>query len=258
MSATYFESLSGIRGLAAAVVFISHLVQIHFLRFTGLGTPLHQLSSLASEYAVMVFFVLSGYLITHSLEENISRNGRLRLDIFLTARMARIYPPLLFSIVLSATVFFVIKMYGLPGSGAPLSIPGDLYAAREVIHLSILEIVGAIVMLQGMLEINGPLWSIYIEAKLYVLFAIILSLFTGRKSPILVGAFFLIAWSGIKFNPGFANYAAVWLTGSLAYYIWTERQERLNRIILCGTLIGVILVMQIVQSFLRGGGGGGM
>lgn len=81
MSRSYFDNLSGIRGLAAAVVLLSHLVQLHFLRFIGLNTPLHQISSITSEYAVVVFFILSGYLITHTLEANIERNGKLRLSV---------------------------------------------------------------------------------------------------------------------------------------------------------------------------------
>ena len=89
MSRSYFENLAGIRGVAAAVVLLSHVVQLHFLRFIGLNTPLHQITSITSEYAVVVFFILSGYLITHTLEANIERTGKLRLDVYAAARIAR-------------------------------------------------------------------------------------------------------------------------------------------------------------------------
>jgi peptidoglycan/LPS O-acetylase OafA/YrhL len=248
MSACYFYNL-------AAVVLVSHLVQLHFLRFIGLGTPLHQISSFASEYAVVVFFILSGYLITHTLEENIEHNGKLRLDVFAAARFARLYPPLLFAIGVSLVVFFIMDVFGLPGRGRPMSLPGDIYTAREVIHLHLSEIGGALAMMHGMLEINGPLWSLYMEAKLYALFACALALSIGRRSLVqmlMLGAVFVfVAKAGVEYNPGFAGYAAVWLIGALAYYAWNERDDWRNRLLLCGGLIAFIIVAEgwhVLQS----------
>lgn len=246
MSAAYFDNLAGVRGLAAAVVLVSHVVQVHFLRFIGLGTPLHQVSSFASEYAVVVFFILSGYLITHTLEANIERNGRLRLGVFAAARFARLYPPLLYAIGVSLAVFLIMDFFALPGRSGPLSLPGDIYAAREIVHLRLSEIGGALAMMQGMLEINGPLWSLYMEAKLYVLYACALALFTGRRSVFLAVVFVAVAWSGVKYNPGFAGYAAVWLTGALAYYVWNDsgRAGWHNRFQLCAGLIFAIIAAE--------------
>lgn len=241
------------RGLAAVVVLISHVVQLHLLRFTGLGTPLHQISSFASEYAVVVFFVISGYLITHTLEVNIERNGRLRLDVFLAARVARIYPPLIYAILVSLAVFLVMDLFDLPGRNGPMSLPGDVYAAREVVNLRFSEVARALVMLNGMLEINGPLWSIYIEAKLYALFACALALITGRRSFMLAVVFNLILWSGIKYNPGFIGYAVVWLIGALAYYIWNERDGCFNRLLLCSSMIAFIILVEGAR-LVQGGG----
>lgn len=251
MSGSYFNNLANVRGLAAVVVLMSHVVQIHFLRFIGLGTPLHQVSSVSSEYAVVVFFILSGYLITHTLEANIKQNGRLRLSVFLTARIARLYPPFLYAIAVSLTVFIVMDVFGLPGRHGPLSLPGDLYAAREIIDLPLGEIKQALLMLQGMLEINGPLWSLYMEAKLYILFACVMAIATGRRSLvqmlILVGMFYSVAKAGVELNPGFAGYAVVWLTGALAYYVWNEHGNWSNRMLLCG---GLILFIVLAEGYL--------
>lgn len=240
MSRSYFDNLAGIRGVAAAVVLFSHVVQLHFLRFIGLNTPLHQISSITSEYAVVVFFILSGYLITHTLEANIERNGKLRLDMYAAARVARLYPPFLYAIGVSIAVFLVMDIFGLPGSSGPLSLPGDFYSAREVVHLSLGEIKQALFMLQGMLEINGPLWSLYMEAKLYVLFACALALITGGgivRKLICAVIFYYVAKAGLDLNPGFAAYAAIWLIGALAYYVWNERTGLRDRVLMCLVLI---------------------
>ena len=252
MSASYFSNLAGVRGMAAVIVLVSHVVQLHFLRFIGLGTPLHQIFSLASEYAVVVFFILSGYLIAHTLETNIERNGKLRLGVFAAARIARLYPPLLYAVGVSLVVFLIMDVFGLPGRAGPLSLPGDVYAAREVVHLRASEIGGALTMMQGMLEINGPLWSLYMEAKLYALYACALALATGRRSLVLTAVFLAVAWSGQKFNPGFANYAAMWMTGALAYYVWNERSSRRNRLLLCGGLIAVIFAAESWRALQNG------
>lgn len=241
MSRSYFENLAGVRGAAAAVVLFAHVVQLHFLRF-GLNTSLHQVSSIASEYAVVVFFILSGYLITHTLEANIERNGKLRLDVYAAARIARLYPPFLYAIGVSLLVFLVMDLFDLPGRSGPMRLPGDLYAARDIVHLPLGEIKRALLMLQGMLEINGPLWSLYMEAKLYVLFACALAMISGGRgivsiTVILAVVFYFVAKAGVELNPGFAGYAAMWLIGASAYYVWSERAIGGNRILMCAGLI---------------------
>jgi peptidoglycan/LPS O-acetylase OafA/YrhL len=141
-----------------------------------------------------------------------------------------------------------MDFYELPGRAGPLSLSGDIYAAREVVHLSLSEIRDALFMKQGMLEINGPLWSLYIEAKLYVLYACAIALISGRCSlvrmPALAALCFLMAKLGLESNPDFAAYAAIWLTGALAYYVWNERSGWLSRLLLCGGLILLIIVTE--------------
>lgn len=248
MSTVRFDNLAGVRGLAAAIVLISHVVQIHLLRFVGLNTPLHHISSVSSEYAVVVFFILSGYLITHSLESNVKRNGRLRLWLFTAARIARLYPPFLYAIGISLTIFLTMDLFNLPGRNSPLRLPGDLYAAREIVHLSLGEIKNALLMLQGMLEINGPLWSLYIEAKIYVLYACALGLLLGKRNLVqmllLIAVFLFVAKAGIELNPGFAAYAAVWLIGALSYYIWNNPRNWRSRILLCSGLITCCIALE--------------
>lgn len=246
MSGSHIDRLSGVRGLAALVVLLAHLVQIHLLRFEGLGTPLHRVSSVASEYAVIVFFVLSGYLITHTLEANIRRHGTVDMGEYLAARMARLYPPFLLAVAVSIAVYLCLDTLALPGRAGAMTLPGDLYAAREIVHLHGSEVLSALFMVSGMLEINGPLWSLYIEAKLYLVLACTLALLTGhRRRWALVATLAVVLWSGFRHNPGFALYAAIWLCGSLGYYLWNEGGRALNRrrAQLCAlTVVGLAMV----------------
>ena len=164
-SASGIADLSGVRGGAALIVLFAHVIQVFWLRFSGLDTFLHLSSSAASHYAVVTFFVLSGFLITHSIELNARRYGRLRLDVFFAARIARLYPPLLVAIALSVAIYLLLGYFDLPGRAGQMKLVNDLYSAREIIHVTPREWLSALLMSHGMLEINGPLWSLYMQAN---------------------------------------------------------------------------------------------
>ncbi len=69
-------SLYGLRGLAAFTVVLSHL----------------GLAAFNANYAVICFFVLSGFLITHLLLREFDRTGDISLRQFYTRRALRIFP----------------------------------------------------------------------------------------------------------------------------------------------------------------------
>ncbi len=78
MPTSRFEHLDGLRGLAATVVLVSHgVIALDFALFTGRvehshgawdvglsGAPFSIVS--AGDFAVCVFFVLSGFVLTHA------------------------------------------------------------------------------------------------------------------------------------------------------------------------------------------------
>lgn len=131
-----------------------------------------------------------------------------------------------------------------------MKLVGDLYSAREIINLRIHDFLFALPMGIGLLEINGPLWSLYIEAKLYVLFACIYYLQQGKRSITILATLLVVAYAGWHLNPEFARYAAIWLIGCCAYYFWAMRTNVLrSRIFLvCG---GSILLIVLIDLFVR-------
>lgn len=237
-----FNNLAAIRGLAALVVFLSHIVQVCLLRFTGLGSPLHRVSSYFSEYAVLVFFVVSGFLIANSLEATAKKSGKLDLGIFAAARLARLYPPLLYALIVSITAYAIMSILSLPGRASPLGLPSDLYAVRDIVTVRFSDLIGALTMTQGLLEMNGPLWSLYIEAKLYVLFACAIGWLAAPRRLWLAAIFVLVAKGGLTYNPGFAGYSAVWMVGALTFYTTSAHVQRTNRVNLCALLLAACLV----------------
>jgi peptidoglycan/LPS O-acetylase OafA/YrhL len=88
-----YEMIDGLRGLAALAVVMHHL---------GIGSLGH--------YAVMLFFVISGYCIAAAAESG-RRNG-LSFGSFMWRRLHRIYPPYFF-----ALVFYVLTRVAKAASG---------------------------------------------------------------------------------------------------------------------------------------------
>lgn len=216
-----WQHLGNARGFAALVVFFAHVVQVHWLRFNGLGSVEHAVSSALSTYAVIAFFVLSGFLVTHSLESNVRRNGGLSLAQYAASRLARIYPPLLLAVVLCVIIFKVMQTFSLPGVTVPLGFDDDAYRARELLHLDPREVRSALLMVTGLFELNGPLWSLYIEVKLYVLLGLWFALFRPRAGSVVYAALFaFVLYKAMQTSPSFLAYAAYWLSGASAYYLW--------------------------------------
>jgi peptidoglycan/LPS O-acetylase OafA/YrhL len=95
-----FLALDGLRGVAVLLVVLAHGTQVHgsqerllpeTLKFNG------------GWIGVVVFFVLSGFLITHLLVEERTRTGRISLTRFYIRRALRIWP--LYFTVLGVYVF---------------------------------------------------------------------------------------------------------------------------------------------------------
>jgi len=259
-----FEYLGAIRGVAAFVVFLAHIVQVFWLRVWGLGSWQHSISSDASYYSVIVFFILSGFLITHSIEVNAARNGILNLTEFFVARFSRLYPPFLFSIAISLLVYACLELFKLPGRTSPMILPGDVYTAREIVQLPLRELLSALLMRDGLAEINGPLWSLYMEAKLYVLFACGYALWQGRRRAFVMVLLAITCYytmrAGWRYNSEFMRYAAIWLLGSCAYYLRIPLKQALRkRSLACGVcLVALLAAVDLAAAHfeltpLRGG-----
>ena len=162
-------ALTSIRFFAALTVALCH--------FTGLGLlgmPAHWVQWVdGGRPAVSLFFVLSGFILTITYRDTIETRGVRR---FYVARVARIYPVLLLSIVLATFVTLYLlyaddgvlmhEWYAL-GSGA--------YAALGVSLLCQLLLLTAWLPFAALNQPwNGPTWSLSCEAFFYALFPLLL------------------------------------------------------------------------------------
>lgn len=163
MRRLYFPHVEGLRGLSALYVFLFHL------RETAIDNPVfavfvHATPFLAfGHYAVSIFIVISGYCLAEPLAAQPGRPFDVRA--FARRRLRRIYPAYLGALVLSALFFYAwsVPMY---------------HGAEPLSHLALALGTHALLvhnLIYGTSEyLNGPLWSVGLEAQIYVVFALIL------------------------------------------------------------------------------------
>ncbi len=217
-------SLTPLRGIAALWVVVFHFCwyfpAVHPERYTG--------AVYKGYLAVDMFFVLSGFVITHVYKEGFARRvtGRRYRD-FLKARVARIYPlhiTVLLLFVATATAERAAS-YALRGSFEPIPLLGER---------SLGGFLANVVMLQGLwareLSWNDPSWSISLEFLAYLLFPLFFPVLwragpaakTGLGGLLLVALGWLAYRTGGYFNQWNGTYAILrclpeFLAGMLLY-----------------------------------------
>lgn len=181
----YYDVL---RGTSAFAVFIGHAQQAFFTRLLGSDHESVFWFGMLARYAVLVFLLLSGYLITQSIRTNIDRNHGFDPIEYLIARVARIYPPFVGALLLCGLIWVILVSLGVPTT---YGLPTDLHRAREAFGFKWHEPITALMMYDGMLGVDGPLWTLYVEFQLYIAAMGVAAFFGSNR--------FRWIWSGLGF-----------------------------------------------------------
>lgn len=174
------HSLHIIRGLAALIVVIYHAKfilwaggslwtkEIGFRSLTDYMLFAIDMLSSCGEQCVLVFFLLSGFVIYHSF-----KNSDRSLKHFFIIRGLRIYIPYLFSLLLSLLLlYYVVKLNsGLAISGTREYNTRLLTAYNEI---GIVNIIKTIFFIPGKeyAGFNFVYWSLFHEAIFYLVFPV--------------------------------------------------------------------------------------
>jgi peptidoglycan/LPS O-acetylase OafA/YrhL len=163
-------ALDGLRALSIALVLLGHVSGTR-------GFPDTHLSRYIGDYAnlgVIVFFVISGYLITTLLLEELDRFGTISLRLFYARRALRLFP---------AFFLLVVFLLVVERIGWIRLNPGDLAAAFTYTvnfrtHSS---------------WYIGHLWSLSVEEQFYLLWPMLLAIGGRRRAAKVAGAVLLIS-----------------------------------------------------------------
>lgn len=217
MKASYIPAFDGIRALSILLVSISHLGFEHIIP-GGLG--------------VTIFFFISGFLITRLLIEEFDKSNTIGLKNFFIRRLIRLYPPLIFFlIVMSALILIIESNINLKELAAAIFYYENYYVVfsnHEVIRFKIL-------------------WSLAVEEHFYLFFPLLfLFLFPKRKFLLVV----IIALAVISFLLRLSialRYEANNYSEISTYSLTHLRADS----IMYGCLLSMILYADKRQQFLK-------
>ena len=178
-----------VRFLAALMVVIAHMDQ------DGLYTSWLPFHSYGHE-AVVVFFVLSGLVVTHSTVNN-KKDWRQ----YVSARVARIYSVTLPAIVFSFAVAAAIHQD--PEHVSAYNIEGNLTFLNA---LSSFLFLNQSWLNPAHLPLNAPYWSLCYEVWYYVLFGVLI--YCRGRLRWMLGAF-----AALVAGPGIVAMAPLWAMG---------------------------------------------
>ena len=192
------EFAQQLRAVAALAVVINHYWGVYFLNgFRPLvGIPVSFVPAqpalthhvmypgsaqfLYGHFGVGLFFLISGFVISISLKS-------LSPGVFLVRRFFRIYPVYWFSMLVSVLMYFICSWYWntpLPGN---ISL-GYLLKAMPLVHSA-----------AGIPSIDFVNWSLAVELKFYVLFALFYALAGNHSSALKYCAVFSVASCGLVY-----------------------------------------------------------
>jgi peptidoglycan/LPS O-acetylase OafA/YrhL len=195
---TFLPNLNGLRFIGALAVLVFHVFTLDreiWGDFTSSST-FQLFSKVASKghHGVGLFFVLSGFLITHLLLKEIKENGSIQPFNFLMRRILRIWP-LYFLIVIFGFFIFPHLPHGQETEHSLFNYSFFLSNFDEIWN-------GA----NDSLNFLTVTWSISIEEQFYLCWIVLLFLFPFfRKGKYLASYFIAIVLSIILFR--FFNHA---------------------------------------------------
>lgn len=169
-SSTYLDSkehfliLDALRGVAAMVVVLFHVLEV----YSG-GDHVNQLIN-HGYLAVDFFFMLSGYVMAHAYDD---RWDRMTIKEFFKRRLVRLHPMIIFGMTVGAICFYFGDSAYFP-----------LIAKTSIWQLLLVLLIGyTLIPLPPSMDIrgwnemhplNGPAWSLFLEYVANILHALIL------------------------------------------------------------------------------------
>jgi peptidoglycan/LPS O-acetylase OafA/YrhL len=203
--------ISLLRGLAALQVAAAHLRSEMFPGLRELADPplYYQLLAFATAFshqAVVVFFLISGWLVGGSLLNKLDQPGA--MTAYAIDRATRLWTVLLPALCLMLAVGAITGSVTL--GQADFSAANDYSAASFAGNL-----LGLQTLLVPTFANNYALWSLSNETWYYVQFPLLLIVFTGKTRIRQLGAATMLVLTAVGLPASMTVYFALWLLGAL-------------------------------------------
>jgi peptidoglycan/LPS O-acetylase OafA/YrhL len=191
-SKPHYEILDGLRGVAAILVVIFHVFEVHS---HGDSTKL----IINHAYlAVDFFFLLSGFVLGYAYDD---RWGTMTLKDFFKRRIVRLQPMIIAGMLIGAILFYFQDSPGMGWAGIH-DVPLWKMLLVMLIGFTVIP-VGKGLDIRGWSEmhpLNGPAWSLFFEYIANIAYALVL-----RKTSKIVLSILTILAAGITIQYALTN-----------------------------------------------------
>jgi len=233
MAKTWYPLLDVFRVLAAFAVMMGHFRTALFPAYSNLPSKgiipavFYFVTSLGHS-AVIVFFVLSGFLVGGGICKNI-KNGTFSLSDFALNRTVRIFLPLWGAIGL----FSCFAWFGVP-------VPfGDAFLNALCLQVFLVP------------PLLGPYWALPIEVLFYVLIGASACVWTYYGWRRYVSGMVMVLALALFYKIGLA-YLVVFLLGMLVAFHTSREWSAWKFLLSCGICLGTLLLAQRITNYKVG------
>ncbi len=197
----YFPNLNGLRFIAAALVIIHHTEQIKAVSNMENYWLKIPFINVVGHLGVVLFFVLSGFLITYLLLAEEHQFSSISIKKFYFRRILRIWPLYFLVISLAFFVFPHFSFFEFPGVGKDL-IYKDIYL-KLLLYIFFLS--NLVLALLYVVPYAAHTWSIGTEEQFYLIWPVVINYF--KKNRILVMFIIILFYVLVKLflNSHFSN-----------------------------------------------------
>jgi len=257
--------LDFLRGSAALLVCISHLSAFLFIPFNQISSPgsiekVFYFFSTLGHQAVLLFFVLSGFLVGGSVIK-LFQQYRWSWEKYLLRRLTRLWVVLIPALLLTLfwdTLGEGINQAGyhgaffqISGSGPDPATPANHGLAAFLGNIFFLQTI--VVPVYGS---NGPFWSLSNEFWYYLIFPILLAVFAPSRGIVRVGYLLLLALL-CKFLPWtILSLGLAWGLGAAVFFCL--QNVRFHKVashpLFCMASIALILLILVMSRLGKLGG----
>ncbi|MDB5227535.1 MAG: acyltransferase 3 [Bacteroidota bacterium] len=183
----YFKNLNGLRFIAAFLVIIHHIEQFKHL-FQYPGYVYHSQIDSLGDIGVIIFFVLSGFLITYILLKEKDIKKDIGLLSFYMKRILRIWPLYFLVIILGLFVFNRIPFFSQHPIYSDFSRG---YSTKILLFFLILP--NIVIQTYGITPLIAQSWSIGVEEQFYLFWPLLMKTFSRSLYVIILVWFFSIS-----------------------------------------------------------------
>jgi peptidoglycan/LPS O-acetylase OafA/YrhL len=218
------------RGLLSVIVLLCHIFQIFWMPLLGNEGLCISFFSTIANISVVFFFLLSGIQISAG-SLNINRNKTFFWKVFLRNRFIRIYPTLIAMLLICYILVLIFPVLN-SGSFEIKRLASDKLLAREFFYSKPKSFFKALFMIYpAIFEINGPLWSLFIEWWIYISVMFFAISYSIRSTPLFCFFYCLIGFLilyGIFYFYGVRalTYIIIWYLGFI-YTIYLRNNYQL-------------------------------